>query len=58
VRERLLEGVDRSAALGAAPDDSRQNRDIRRLKLALALACVLAGLLLLLLLYGATTASP
>jgi exonuclease VII large subunit len=58
VRERLLEGIDRSAALGAAPDYSRQNQDIRRLKLALALACVLAGLLLLLLLYGATTASP
>jgi exonuclease VII large subunit len=58
VRERLLEGIDRSAALGAAPDYSRQNQDIRRLKLALALDCVLAGLLLLLLLYGAITASP
>jgi exonuclease VII large subunit len=60
VRERLLEGIDRSAALGAASDYSRQNRDVRRLKLALALACALAGLLLLLLLllYGATAASP
>jgi exonuclease VII large subunit len=57
VRERLLEGIDRSAMLGTAPDYSRQNRDIRRLKLALALACALVGLLLLLLLYGATAAS-
>ncbi len=58
MRERLLEGIDRSATLGAAPDDSRHNRDIKRLKLALAVACVLAGLLLLLLLYVATAASP
>ena len=59
VRERLLEGIDRSTALGAAPDDSRHNRDIKRLKLALTVACALAGLLLLLLLlYVATAASP
>ena len=57
VRELLLEGIDRSAVLGTASDYARQNRDIRRLKLALALACALAGLLLMLLLYGATTAS-
>ena len=57
VRERLLEGIDRSAVLGTASDYSRQDRDIRRLKLALALACALAGLLLLVLLYGATAAS-
>lgn len=56
VRERLLEGIGRSAALGAAPGDSRQNRDIRRLKLALTFACALAVLLLLLLLYGAIAA--
>jgi exonuclease VII large subunit len=54
VGERLLEGTGRSAALGAAPDDSRKNRDIRRLKLALVFACILVVLLLLLLLYGAT----
>jgi hypothetical protein len=58
VRERLLEGIDRSTALGAAPDDSQHNRDIKRLKLALAVACVLAGLLLLFLFYAATAASP
>ena len=57
MRERLLEGIDRSAALGTGSDYSRQNRDIRRLKLALTLACALAGLLLLLLLYGATAVS-
>jgi len=58
VRERLLEGIERSTALGAAPDDSRHNRDIKRLKPALAVACALAGLLLLLLIYVATAASP
>ena len=57
MRERLLEVIDRSAALGTGSDYSRQNLDIRRLKLALALACTLAGLLLLLLLYGATAVS-
>lgn len=58
VRELLLEGTGRSAMLRATPDDSRQNRDIRRLKLALVLTCTFAMLLLLILLYGATAASP
>ncbi len=51
-KERLLRDIDRRAVLGAAPDDTRQNRDIKRLKLALAIACTLAGLLFLLLIYG------
>lgn len=49
VRERLLESIGQSVALGANPDDSRQNRDISKLKLALVLTCTLGGLLILLL---------